>query len=94
MKPGRFRFSVPNPYVTQEPIEGRPNRVVPVFIIITDGPWLGMSVMVDRTWQNSSIVSAIRGKISLTAWPLRPYFANANGERIRFPVVNSVRGVA
>ena len=38
MNPGRFWFSVPSPYTTHDPIEGRPARTLPVFIINTDGP--------------------------------------------------------
>src|SRR3954471_21482996 len=42
--PGRFLLSVPRPYVSHEPSEGRPTCVWPVFIISIDGSWLGMSV--------------------------------------------------
>src|SRR5262245_57757629 len=43
-KPGRFLFSVPSPYVSHDPIEGRPTCVWPVFIMSIDGSWFGMSV--------------------------------------------------
>jgi hypothetical protein len=43
-KPGRFVLSVPRPYVSHAPIDGRPTWVWPVFIISSDGSWFGMSV--------------------------------------------------
>src|SRR5216683_910424 len=94
MNPGRFWFSVPRPYVIHEPIEGRPARLFPVFIINTEGPWLGMSVTIERIWQKSSITPPICGKISLTSVPFCPYLVHVKGERIKLPVANSVRGVA
>jgi hypothetical protein len=36
-KPGRLVLSVPNPYVSHEPSEGRPTCVWPVFIMSIDG---------------------------------------------------------
>jgi hypothetical protein len=79
--------------VIHDPIDGNPNRLLPVFIMSTDGPWFGMSVTTDRTWQNSSIILPIFGKMSLTSCPFCPHFVNSNGDRIRLPVANSVRGV-
>ena len=43
--PGRFRFSEPKPYTTQEPNDARepPRRACPVFIISIEGRWLTLS---------------------------------------------------
>ena len=40
MKPGRFWFSVPIPYVTHDPTQGNPIRAIPVFIWNCAGEWL------------------------------------------------------
>ena len=37
MKPGRFWFSVPRPYMSHEPRHGRACRASPQFISISDG---------------------------------------------------------
>ena len=39
-KPGRSAFSLPRPYVTHEPMLGRPGIDVPVFITVCAGSWL------------------------------------------------------
>ena len=54
MKPGRFWFSEPSPYVTHDPKLGRTWRTSPQFIIISDGSWFGISVCIERTMQRSS----------------------------------------
>ena len=53
-----------------------------------------MSEIIDRTIQNSSMIFAVCGKSSLTSMPFLPYFWKRNGDFIRLPVANSVRGVS
>src|SRR3984957_20552386 len=80
---------VPRPYVSQDPIEGRPEKLAPVFIISSAGSWLGISVYTERTKHMSSTHSARLGKISLTSMPLFPCFLNLKGDFIRLPVLRS-----
>src|SRR5437867_2907231 len=90
MKPGRFRFSVPSPYVTHDPTLGRLIWASPQFISINDGSWFGSSACIERITQMSSMLSATRGNNSLTSRPLWPYFLNLNGEGNAAPVLRSV----
>ena len=53
-----------------------------------------MSEIIDRTIQNSSITFAVCGNNSLTSMPSLPYFLKLNGDFIKLPVANSVRGVS
>src|SRR6185436_6031181 len=76
MKPGRFWFSVPRPYVSHEPMLGRDGRGSPQFISSSDGSWLGSSACIPRITQRSSTDWARLGKSSLTSIPLWPYFLN------------------
>src|SRR2546427_12502499 len=69
-KPGRFWFSVPKPYVTQDPMAGRAPTMCPQVISSIAGPWLALSVYIDRITQKSSIVSPTSRKISLRPTPL------------------------
>ena len=93
MKPGRFWFSEPSPYVTHEPKLGRTCRTSPQFIIISDGSWFGMSVYIERMTHRSSTHSPTFGKISLTSMPLWPYFLKLNGDGNAAPVRRSVFSV-
>ena len=54
MKPGRFWFSEPKPYVIQDPMLGRCNRPSPQFISMSDGSWLGTSAYIERMMHRSS----------------------------------------
>ena len=78
MNPGRFWFSVPNPYVTHDPMLGRIRRASPQFMRRSDGSWLGTFACIDRMTTMSSIDSAVRLKRSLTSMPLFPRFSNLN----------------
>src|ERR1700693_2890245 len=89
-KPGRFWFSEPRPYVSQEPIDGRPGTRWPQFIRKSDGSWFGISVYIERITQTSSIESPSLGKISLISMPLLPQRRKAKGEASRLPVLRSV----
>jgi hypothetical protein len=91
MKPGRFWFSLPRPYVTHEPIDGRGSRASPQFMSISDGSWLGTSACMERMTHRSSACFAVWAKISLTSMPLWPYFWNLKGEPKPAPVLRSVR---
>ena len=44
-KPGRLSLSLPRPYSSHEPIAGRPEIVVPVFMKVWAGSWLIASVL-------------------------------------------------
>src|SRR5579885_2289569 len=65
--------------------------MLPLFIRNRAGPWLGLSVCVERMTQTSSMQRARFGSNSLTSTPLRPCLANRNGTAIRPPVAFSVR---
>src|SRR5690242_13914591 len=90
MKPGRFWFSVPRPYVTHDPTLGRAIWASPQFISISDGSWLGTSAFIDRMTHKSSAWRAMLGNRSLTGSPLWPYFRNLKGEGKAAPVLRSV----
>src|SRR6266568_447392 len=90
MKPGRFWFSEPNPYVTHEPMLGRIERASPQFINKSDGSWFGISACIERITAMSSMLSATCGNTSLTSMPLWPYFLNLKGEGNAAPVLRSV----
>src|SRR5207249_10363531 len=62
MKPGRFWFSLPRPYVTHEPREGRTSRASPQFMSKSDGSWLGTSAYIDRITQTSSMHAPTRSE--------------------------------
>src|SRR5215472_8085535 len=72
-KVGRFRLAEPKPYVTHEPIEGRPARIDPVFIWQTEPTWFKPSAQQERNSVSSSTCSAIFGYQSETHMPLSPY---------------------
>src|SRR3954451_7751875 len=71
-KPGRFSVSAPRPYQTHEPMEGRPEIVVPVFMKVWAGSWLIASVTIERTMHMSSATEPMCGKIEAISWPARP----------------------
>src|SRR6185437_483593 len=89
-KPGRFSFSVPNPYMTQAPTLGRGCTESPQFISISDGSWLGTWACIERITAMSSAWAAVLAKISLISSPLWPYFLNLKGEGNAAPVLRSV----
>ena len=57
-KPGRLLASLPRPYVIHEPMLGRPEIDVPVFMKVWAGSWLICSVCIERTMQMSSAIAA------------------------------------
>src|ERR687895_2828897 len=71
-KAGRFWFSVPSPYVTHAPSDGRPARTEPVFIWHTPPEWLMPSATQERTTAMSSTTPAVCGSQSDTQSPLCP----------------------
>ena len=80
MKPGRFWFSLPKPYITHEPMLGRVICASPQFMSMSDGSWLGTSACIDRMTHMSSMQVPSWGKISLTSTPDLPIFLNWKGE--------------
>src|SRR5439155_14571411 len=72
-KPGKLSLSLPSPYHSHEPIAGRPEMVVPVFINVWAGSWLIASVRSERTMHSSSATPARCGKTELISWPDRPH---------------------
>src|SRR4030095_14309169 len=73
-KPGRSSASLPRPYVIHEPMLGRPEIVVPVFMNVCAGSWLIASVFIDRITQMSSAMEPKCGnseQISVPALPNR-----------------------
>src|SRR3954464_8379696 len=71
-KAGRFWFSVPSPYVTHAPSDGRPARTEPVFIWHTPPEWLIPSATHERMTAMSSAHRAAGGSQSDTHIPLLP----------------------
>src|SRR3954463_14388897 len=76
-KPGRLSHSAPRPYQTHEPIEGRPEIVVPVFMNVCAGSWLIASVVIERIMQMSSAIDPMCGKSEQICCPDFPNFTNA-----------------
>src|SRR6185503_2284266 len=73
---GRLAFSVPRPYETQEPSDGRPASVDPVFIWQTPPEWLMPSWMHERRTARSSAHCATCGYQSEIQRPPFPYRAH------------------
>ena len=71
-KAGMFSFSVPSPYETHDPIEGRTKRSLPVFIARMAPPWAALVPYIERTKQRSSATPARFGSSSLTQCPRLP----------------------
>ena len=69
-KLGRFSFSVPNPYDSQAPIDGKPIWRNPVFAWKIPGMWFAVSATIDLITVNSSATPAISGNRSETHKPL------------------------
>src|SRR4029078_13022327 len=76
-KPGRLSHSAPRPYQTHEPIEGRPEMVVPVFMKVWAGSWLMASVVIERMMHRSSATVATLGKIEAISCPDCPQRMNS-----------------
>jgi hypothetical protein len=77
-KPGRSCDSLPRPYVTHEPMLGRPNCCVPVDMNSCAGAWLKASVTIDLTMARSSTTFARCGSSSPSSVPFLPTFLNLN----------------
>src|SRR5262245_51537486 len=74
--PGRLSLSAPRPYHSHDPIDGRAEMVVPVFMKVWAGSWLIASVFIERTIHSSSATEPRCGKISLISWPDSPNLLN------------------
>ena len=59
---------------------GRPGICAPLCMNVTPGPWLMLSVCIERTKQRRSAIFAVCGRSSDSQAPLSPYWANAKGE--------------
>src|SRR5580700_4501799 len=70
---------------------GRNGVIEPLFIRNSAGPWLGLSVCIDRSTHRSSAQRPIFGTRSLTSSPLLPHLLYGNGTAISPPVLFSVR---
>src|SRR5579862_3293103 len=75
-KPGWFWLTVPIPYSTQAPSDGRPARIAPVFIWHTEPTWFNPSAQQERITHSLSACCATFGYQSDTSMPLFPYFRN------------------
>src|SRR5262245_56621281 len=84
-KAGRFALSLPRPYVTHEPTQGKPMRGKPVLIWNRAGAWLFVSVQ--HEWTNPILSTCFTrfGKISGTHVPDWPCRFQANGDFISGP---------
>src|SRR3712207_934959 len=69
---GRFWFSVPSPYVTHAPSDGRPASTEPVFIWHTPPEWLMPSCTHERMTAMSSAMPCMCGTQSLIHSPPLP----------------------
>ena len=72
-KPGQVVAFASQAVVDQDPIAGRPEMVVPVFMKVWAGSWLIASVTIERMMQISSATVAMCGKMALISWPLWPH---------------------
>src|SRR5580765_1803452 len=75
-KPGRLLDSLPRPYVTHDPIAGRPDSRLPVFMKVWAGSWLMASVFIERRMHISSAMCEVYGNSSLISCPDWPWRAN------------------
>ena len=73
---GKFWLSLPSPYETHAPSDGRPAIWLPVCMKVAAGSWLIASVCKERIRQSSSMTFAVRGSNSLSQMPLSPRGAN------------------
>src|SRR4051794_40889891 len=76
--PGKSSDSVPSPYHSQEPTDGRPGSSDPVLMNVWARSWTKLSVFIDRTMHNSSATVARWGNSVVIAWPERPHRLNGN----------------
>src|SRR5438552_9183943 len=88
---GRFSFSVPRPYATHAPVDGRVARTVPQLNRFTPGVCVGLNVYIERTTQRSSATVESCGSKLLISMPLCPCFLNSKGDDSKPPVDRSVR---
>src|SRR3954451_23772308 len=79
--PGRLSHSLPRPYVTHDPMLGRPGKRKPVFIWNRAGAWLFDSQCIERMTHSSSAHLATSGNFSETSIPDWPYFLKVYGLR-------------
>src|SRR5258708_35446797 len=75
-KPGRLSHSAPSPYQTHDPIDGRPEMVVPVFMNVCAGSWLIASVVIERMMQRSSTTEPRCSNSSQISAPAFPNLLN------------------
>src|ERR1019366_787093 len=75
MNAGRFSLTVPRPYVTHAPSEGRPPTMEPVFIWLTPLEWFRPLAQQERMTARSSAQVAMFGSQSETESPLSPCLA-------------------
>src|SRR3954447_10380136 len=85
-KPGRLWFSLPRPYKSHDPQQGRLNACSPVFIWRQAPLWLMLSATIERTTQRSSAHVATCGNSSLISIPLCPCRENLYGDGRQFTV--------
>src|SRR4051812_45453197 len=92
--PGRSRFSVPSPYVTQLPMLGRTNVSEPVCSSSRAPPCREFDPCIDLMKHRSSTMADRCGNNSDTVAPLCPYRLNFHGEASRLPVsLDTTRGL-
>src|SRR5689334_3979142 len=75
-KPGRLRFSLPNPYSTHEPIDGRMKFVEPQCRNSVAGPCATPSVCIEWMKHRSSTCLFISGNSDDAQRPHSPCFEN------------------
>src|SRR3954469_9561113 len=79
MNPGRSFDSLPTPYVTHDPADGRPWLGEPVYSSSSAGAWLNCSVYIERMKVRSSATLASSGSASEIQAPDLPRCANFCG---------------
>ena len=62
---------------------GRPGICDPLCMNVTPGPWLMLSVCIERMKHSRSAIFAVWGSRSESQAPLSPYWVNVNGEPTR-----------
>src|SRR5205823_2725677 len=75
-KAGKFLFAVPRPYVTHEPIDGKPGSTNPEFIMKSAGPWTLLLDTIEWMKHMSSTHLARCGKSEETQRPHLPCCLN------------------
>src|SRR5262245_51591954 len=79
MKPGRSLLSLPRPYVTHDPADGRPWLGEPVYNSSSAGAWLNCSVYIDLMNVRSSAIFDSSGSAADSQAPDLPCWANFCG---------------